>query len=250
MIDELKANIPPTARQWSPPAHPKRWLVSAQYAAAILDMIERHYGTRLPMPAITVAAPHSFHTILEVRYIGSIKRRADNAENAYGWIDGQWTAIFPKDVLYSWFGLGGSQSRQIGPGLFRTLGIALDADDSEIKAAYRRLAKQWHPDYCREENAATVFQEIQAAYETLRSQEERERYKVALLLTGELRPQRQSGYWSPPLRCGWILCKGTIELGKYHVTEIEQWEDITNGQGQTLVTTWDMDANGLCEYWV
>jgi DnaJ-class molecular chaperone len=53
--------------------------------------------------------------------------------------------------------------------------LELDADAGfeEVRAAYRRLAKAWHPDVAPGEEAAARFQAIQAAYEVLRRAEER-----------------------------------------------------------------------------
>jgi len=48
----------------------------------------------------------------------------------------------------------------------RTLGLATDATQAEIKRAYRRLAKQYHPD-SGGERSLTRFLAIQAAYESL-----------------------------------------------------------------------------------
>lgn len=45
------------------------------------------------------------------------------------------------------------------------LGISPGATLEEAKSAYRRLVKRWHPDICRESNAAEMFKRIQRAYE-------------------------------------------------------------------------------------
>lgn len=50
---------------------------------------------------------------------------------------------------------------------YEVLGISKNATDSEIKKAYRKLAKQYHPDVCKEENAEEKFKEVQEAYEIL-----------------------------------------------------------------------------------
>ena len=52
---------------------------------------------------------------------------------------------------------------------YKVLGVSPDASDEEIKQAYRRLAKQYHPDTATDKkNAATEFARISAAYEILK----------------------------------------------------------------------------------
>ena len=50
---------------------------------------------------------------------------------------------------------------------YRILGISPEADDDEVKRAYRRLAKQYHPDVNKEAGAEEKFKKIQNAYETI-----------------------------------------------------------------------------------
>ena len=52
--------------------------------------------------------------------------------------------------------------------LYAVLGLVQGADDRQIKEAYRRLAKFFHPDVSRgDANAAERFKEIAAAYRIL-----------------------------------------------------------------------------------
>src|SRR3954462_10978786 len=52
---------------------------------------------------------------------------------------------------------------------FAILGIAPGAADRELSAAYRELAKRWHPDRGGGEEAARRMAEINAAYDLLRA---------------------------------------------------------------------------------
>ena len=55
---------------------------------------------------------------------------------------------------------------------YKVLGVSPDASDEEIKRAYRRLAKQYHPDLNPgDEAAAKKMQEINAAYEQIKNPE-------------------------------------------------------------------------------
>ena len=56
------------------------------------------------------------------------------------------------------------------------LGVERGAGDEEIKKAYRKLARKYHPDVSKEANAKERFQEVSEAYETLRDKEKRAAY--------------------------------------------------------------------------
>ncbi|KAA6225485.1 MULTISPECIES: DnaJ C-terminal domain-containing protein [unclassified Campylobacter] len=60
--------------------------------------------------------------------------------------------------------------------LYDTLGIAKDASSDEIKKAYRRLARKYHPDINKEKGAEDKFKEINAAYEILSDPKKRAQY--------------------------------------------------------------------------
>jgi len=60
---------------------------------------------------------------------------------------------------------------------YATLGVSRNASDREIKQAYRRLARQHHPDVnAGDKSAEAKFKEINEAYEVLSSKEKREKY--------------------------------------------------------------------------
>lgn len=61
--------------------------------------------------------------------------------------------------------------------LYVVLGVRQDASESEIKRAYRRLARRFHPDINPGDHAAAAhFQQVLEAYETLIDRERRGRY--------------------------------------------------------------------------
>jgi curved DNA-binding protein len=59
---------------------------------------------------------------------------------------------------------------------YQTMGVARDASADDIKRAYRRLARKYHPDVSKEKDAEARFKEIGEAYEVLRDPEKRAAY--------------------------------------------------------------------------
>ena len=56
---------------------------------------------------------------------------------------------------------------------YKILGVARDASADDIKKAYRKLARKFHPDVSKEPNAEERFKEMAEAYETLKDPEKR-----------------------------------------------------------------------------
>ena len=59
---------------------------------------------------------------------------------------------------------------------YETLGVPRGADAEEIKRAYRKLARKFHPDVSKERNAEAKFKDVQEAYEVLKDSEKRAAY--------------------------------------------------------------------------
>jgi curved DNA-binding protein len=59
---------------------------------------------------------------------------------------------------------------------YDTLGVARSASAEEIKRAYRKLARKYHPDVSKERNAEARFKDVQEAYEVLKDPDKRAAY--------------------------------------------------------------------------
>ncbi|MBX3366012.1 MAG: DnaJ domain-containing protein [Phycisphaeraceae bacterium] len=66
------------------------------------------------------------------------------------------------------------------PCFYQTLGVAFDATEAQVRAAFRQLAKKLHPDVCKEPDAAERFAFITRVYEVLSDEELRAKYDEAM----------------------------------------------------------------------
>lgn len=267
LVSGLKALVPAHARSWAKPY----WLIDVQYKNELKQLLDQHYGIDTPLPAAQAAAPHL--RAMRVEYIGTCKERdhGGNERTAYGYAEGAWSVIFPERVLRSWFHAEepAVQTRKSKTQtLYAVLGIGQGVIMQDIKQAYRRLARQWHPDVCHEPDAKERFQRINAAYAVLSDERKRRKYDAGLVLQAtiatqlrveeehawrEARKQRiefeTEGYRSP-LRCGMLLVECTRVLNRYNVQRIIEWRDITDVHGRILVVSWPMGAEHWEEAWV
>lgn len=59
---------------------------------------------------------------------------------------------------------------------YKVMGVARDATEAQIKQAYRKLARKYHPDVSKEKDAEARFKELGEAYEVLKTPEKRAAY--------------------------------------------------------------------------
>ncbi len=59
---------------------------------------------------------------------------------------------------------------------YEVLGVSKTASDDELKKAYRKLAKKYHPDVSKEPDAEEKFKEAQEAYAVLSDEQKRAQY--------------------------------------------------------------------------
>lgn len=101
---------------------------------------------------------------------------------------------------------------------YQTLGIAKNASDKDIKQAYRRLARKYHPDVNPSNKAAQEkFKEINEAYEVLSDPEKRRKYDTLGANWQQFEQYERAG--GP----------GPFQWGQYRTVTPEEFESIFDG---------------------
>lgn len=249
-VAAFKATIPGSSRRWDKDR--RVWLFDPSVSIRVVDLCETFFHTRPHVPTL-INTPVWESRILDVRYVGMTKDRGEDDRSAFGCVGGAWSVLFPEKVLMEWFCAIPTQPGEY-PTLFGVLGVSRDVDADGIKGAYRRLAKQWHPDVCHEPNAAETFKAVSYAYQTLSDDTKRRKYLAGLALEASLAANTQGGFaaafcYRAPLRCGLILADGVERLSVFNVSKINLWEDIVDPQGRVLVTSWPAGAQTFMEVW-
>jgi len=253
-VVSLKSAVPYQSRAWRKPC----WIVDSQYAAVIQRLIKDHYGADVAMPATdTYQAP--FERVFIAEYVGTCKERTSGpSPSAMAYCDGSWCLVLPESVLRAFFEKTGGSDHESH---YDVLCIEQTATPDEIKKAYRRLARQWHPDVCKEPGADEIFKNIGAAYEVLSNPVKRKKYHAALKLEADAQRNPKSlntylnmlnsyGYRSP-LRCGMIVCEGSyLSAGRFVASKILSWADITDNRGRVMTSFWSQDKETFVIEWV
>jgi len=248
----LKSAVSVKARSWD--GEQKAWIVGADWIQHVLPVIEELYGEKPEIPELVKTETETKYSF-QLDYVGIPKERDGQAgKTALGFSKGQWRIVFDEDTLKGWFEQCQTE-RDLPQTLFSLLLVSESATDQEIKSGYRRLARQWHPDICREENAEEMFKKIQNAYSILSDENKRRRYQAGLAFERESdKPSRYNppryDVFVPPLRCGFLTVSGSVQVGRLKVSQILKWEDCVNEQGLTMVTSWNREVNAIDYQWV
>lgn len=256
-LTELKRYVPVHQRRFD--GATREWIVSSNNVAVVGDIIKRVYGQSVALPEVVHHTSVTRTDTYEVRYIGRAKERDGTPATSYGFCNGEWMIVLPESVMRAWF--NEPQSEATPRSLYGVLGVAPKSSVDEIKSAFRRMARQWHPDVCKEQGAAERFIRIREASDVLMDEGKRARYDAGLALEAIAQMPAPKGkqkrtssvsfesMYAPPMRCGVLTVTGKFSLNRFVVDKIEAWAEITR-DGKTLVTSWPVGAETFIEEWV
>lgn len=258
-LTELKQLIPASERRWRKPA----WVVDPRHEQAVIALV-KSYFSRCEIVNNPTAENAGGLVLIEkrrarVEYIGSCKHRQGGEPSAFGWVGGDWNIVFPESALRDYFNAGPvSRNQTDQTTLYGLLGIDQSATPEQVKSAYRRAARQWHPDVNRDPDAAQVFHRLSEAYNVLSEPRQRKRYDAGLALEHNNHNDKDvnsiaailESTYRAPYTCGIVCFKGKRLLGRWIVEQIVSWEDIKNDQGQVMVSSWDKLDNTFKIQWI
>jgi hypothetical protein len=230
----------------------RTWSVAGKHFKVIKAGMEKHFGY-----CDVVGSPSSDQggrrvDTFTLDYLGALKERDGGIYTAYGCIGSQFDAVFTKEAIEKFFQTGDLSDPISATSLYAVLGVHTKADPDEIKKAYRRGARTWHPDVCKEPDAAQQFMRLEEAYKVLSAPLTRKKYDFALkhsnelvgkrveLNKGDYNPGAAGVLWKPSVKCGVVKAMIEPQLGsRFVVVEILDWRDQVNPDGLTRVTYWD-----------
>ena len=255
LVADLKSRIPYNERRWD--GNSKCWIVTSNNLNTLKMLCNQYLGSEPSIQGQLGSIQTKPQTkLLNVRYIGTPKDRGNGEKSAFGHDGNEWSIVFPELVLRQWFEGGNATVDTTDLTLYGVLNLKRDCAGTDIKSAWRRMAKRYHPDVNKDDDAAEMMQRINEAYEVLNNPLKRKKYDAGLVLAASLNQKPQdrlsafSNIWRPPERCGFILATGEYMLGRFVISQIHQWEPIKDSFGRELVTSWPMGADIYQENWV
>lgn len=267
-VYQLKRDIPAGDRAWVKPD----WVVTRRHEQNIIKIIRDVFNEDPHIIDDTAQASTPIIRMIKLEYLGRCKDKFPDEPMASGWVDGNWSVAFRESALRSFFeGTDTTpQAQSTTPrddSYYGTLGIPMFSPAEDIKKAYRRMARQWHPDVNKgDPDADEMFKKINTANSVLSDPPKKKKYDFILRITvdqlkadsflEQLKKSASSysGYddvygYRAPYKCGLLLVEGTITLGRLVVSKIHSWDDIIEN-GKMMVSSWPAGADKFVIQWI
>lgn len=245
--DAIKA-LPAWTRGWN--RDKQQWEIAPLVAPRIIDQLSALSGQSLAAPPADAYHPPVSVTV-EALYVGRIKGDGDFAAANVMTLSRQWRAVLWGPAVYRWFGVQPASATPAS--LYDLIGVSPTASAAELANAIKRQLRQWHPDVCREPDAAERTRRILEARAILLAPAQRARYDAGLeaaRLAAGRAASRSDGEYRPPLRSGRITGQGYKIVDRWVVADIRHWDDLTDDQGRVAVVSWPHGADEPVVLWV
>jgi DnaJ-domain-containing protein 1 len=208
--------------------------------------------------------PNRVTQSIKLEYLGRCKSVDNKPAAASAWVNGGWSVSILETALRGFFE-GPRPTNDSAPTYYSMLGITQEASPDDIKKAYRRVAKQWHPDVNQgDPDAENMFKQINEANAVLSDVRKRKKYDFALKIVAEATSEAQYSNWMKdqidrynslygyrsPLKCGNLEVEGTLVFGRLTVDKILKWDDIIDNQGRTMTVSWAMGDKSFTTHWI
>ena len=130
-----------------------------------------------------------------------------------------------------------AENEWLSKDFYKVLGVSKDASDDDIKKAYRKLARKYHPDVNKTKEAEEKFKDISEAYDVLSKKEDRQKYDAIRQfgMGGARFAGQESGYIYSRLG------NPTVGVVEAKMAELEGGEDAlatASGMGAISTAIW------------
>lgn len=250
-VNLLKEKVPYAARSWQKPY----WMIDAKYLDTVKSLAELYFDF-VDVVHDKAQAKQTRETIL-IEYLGRCKTDDWNIAYANAQVNGSWNVRVSETVLRAYFENASHTEAPTQTTLYHLLGAKLTASQDELKSAFKRAARTWHPDLNKDPDAAEMFRKVKEAFDLLENPVKRAKYDAGLKLQAaheqvnvpswkqaNLTTHSDYGYRAPATS-GIVDCE--IENGvKRTITKIHDWKDDTRKIGNIIlirVAYWKRDGD-------
>lgn len=247
VTEEIK-RLPSWARAWN--ADAREWEIAPPLMPLLAARLTALTGQPLDAPPADAYRPPASVTI-EALYVGKVKGEGEGAAAHVMTLSRQWRAALWGPAVYRWFGATPASANTPAT-LYELIGASPDASAAELANAIKRQLRQWHPDVCREPDAAERTRQLLEARAILLDPAQRARYDAGLeaaRLAG-VRATASGDEYRSPLRSGRITGLGYKIVDRWVVHEIRHWDDLVDDRGRVAVVSWPNGADAPVVTWV
>lgn len=188
---------------------------------------------------------------------GRITQSAKTEAYASAWVDGGWNCILPERALKEFFG---EPAKAFDGNFHRVL-----LESTDVAKAYKRLARQFHPDLNKAKDATEQFRRLRQAFDDLKDPLRKKRYEAGLKFQTSALTKAEQVVFRVPKSNGRVVVLGTWNepyrgASKYGgagvrdqrvltVSKILSWSDIFDDRGRVMCSTWSGGSDESADFY-